>query len=72
MLSAGQSVRPEQEVKSPQQEKVIQPYSPLSYALMYAIAVGLLGTEKVHYYVGMEPSGRYHNELCLDYNSTLL
>lgn len=54
---------------SSQQGKVIPPYSPPSYALMYAVAVGLLGTKKVHYYVGMEPSGRYHNELCLDYNS---
>ncbi|XP_037778758.1 glutaminase liver isoform, mitochondrial-like isoform X5 [Penaeus monodon] len=39
-----------------------------SKPLTYAMAVGLYGTQHVHNYMGMEPSGRYFNELCLDFN----
>ncbi|KAK8740738.1 hypothetical protein OTU49_002680 [Cherax quadricarinatus] len=40
-----------------------------SYALNYALALGQLSDVGVHIYVGMEPSGRHYNELCLDYNN---
>ncbi|KAG7158507.1 Glutaminase liver isoform-like [Homarus americanus] len=40
-----------------------------SYALTYALALGELSDVGVHSYVGMEPSGRYYNELCLGYNN---
>ncbi|XP_050715635.1 uncharacterized protein LOC126998206 isoform X1 [Eriocheir sinensis] len=40
-----------------------------SKPLTYAIGLALNGTEYVHKYVGMEPSGRYFNELVLDYNN---
>lgn len=43
--------------------------SPCSYVMTYAMVVGLLGADGVHSRVGMEPSGRQFNELCLDYNS---
>ncbi|XP_042868105.1 glutaminase liver isoform, mitochondrial-like isoform X1 [Penaeus japonicus] len=39
-----------------------------SKPLTYAMAVGLYGTQHVHNFMGMEPSGRYFNELCLDFN----
>ncbi|CAL4208274.1 unnamed protein product, partial [Meganyctiphanes norvegica] len=37
--------------------------------LTYALAAGEYGTDYVHSYVGMEPSGRNFNELCLDANN---
>ncbi|CAL4117672.1 unnamed protein product, partial [Meganyctiphanes norvegica] len=40
-----------------------------SKPLNYAIASGEYGSNYVHSYVGMEPSGRYFNELCLDFNN---
>jgi len=39
-----------------------------SKPLTYAIALEELGAEKVHEYVGQEPSGRNFNELILDHN----
>ncbi|CAL4176086.1 unnamed protein product, partial [Meganyctiphanes norvegica] len=39
-----------------------------SKPLTYALAAGEYGTDYVHSYVGMEPSGRNFNELCLDAN----
>lgn len=42
-----------------------------SKPLTYAIALETIGHEKVHQYVGQEPSGRNFNELILDYNSKL-
>lgn len=44
-------------------------WSDHSKPLTYAIGLALNGTEYIHKYVGMEPSGRYFNELVLDYNS---
>ncbi|CAJ0587130.1 unnamed protein product, partial [Mesorhabditis spiculigera] len=38
----------------------------VSKAFTYAIASSELGAEKVHSYVGQEPSGRFFNEICLD------
>ncbi|KAK4317871.1 hypothetical protein Pmani_011108 [Petrolisthes manimaculis] len=40
-----------------------------SYVMTYAMVLGLLGAEEVHSRIGMEPSGRQFNELCLDYNN---
>ncbi|KAK3859832.1 hypothetical protein Pcinc_034085 [Petrolisthes cinctipes] len=45
------------------------PASPCSYVMTYAMVLGLLGAEEVHSRIGMEPSGRQFNELCLDYNN---
>ncbi|KAL7302615.1 hypothetical protein TKK_0004677 [Trichogramma kaykai] len=39
-----------------------------SKPLTYAIALEQLGQERVHQYVGQEPSGRNFNELVLDHN----
>ncbi|XP_042240954.1 glutaminase liver isoform, mitochondrial-like isoform X2 [Homarus americanus] len=40
-----------------------------SKPLTYALVSGMYGTEYMHNFIGMEPSGRYFNELCLDYNN---
>ncbi|XP_064115781.1 glutaminase liver isoform, mitochondrial-like isoform X1 [Macrobrachium nipponense] len=40
-----------------------------SKPLNYAMALGMTGTDFIHNFVGMEPSGRYFNELCLDYSN---
>ncbi|KAK7084025.1 hypothetical protein SK128_003480 [Halocaridina rubra] len=40
-----------------------------SKPLNYALALGMTGTDRIHKFVGMEPSGRYFNELVLDYNN---
>ncbi|CAJ0959639.1 unnamed protein product, partial [Mesorhabditis belari] len=40
----------------------------VSKAFNYAIVASDLGAEKVHSYVGHEPSGRLFNEICLDPN----
>ncbi|XP_045613770.2 glutaminase liver isoform, mitochondrial isoform X1 [Procambarus clarkii] len=40
-----------------------------SKPLTYALASTMYGTEHMHTFIGMEPSGRYFNELCLDYNN---
>jgi len=37
--------------------------------LTYAIACGEVGPQKIHEHVGMEPSGRFFNELCLDHKN---
>jgi len=39
-----------------------------SKPLNYALAVSDMGPEKVHQYIGQEPSGRSFNELTLDHN----
>ena len=35
----------------------------------YAVCLNELGSERVHQYVGQEPSGRMFNNLCLDYSN---
>ncbi|XP_018006527.1 glutaminase kidney isoform, mitochondrial isoform X3 [Hyalella azteca] len=40
-----------------------------SKPLTYAIACAENGPEKMHQYIGFEPSGRFFNELCLDYKN---
>lgn len=40
----------------------------VSKAFNYAIAASELGAEKVHQYIGQEPSGRLFNDICLDLN----
>lgn len=40
-----------------------------SKPLTYAIGLAVNGCDYMHNYVGMEPSGRYFNELVLDYSS---
>ena len=40
-----------------------------SKPLTYAIACADNGPNKMHNYIGLEPSGRFFNELCLDYKS---
>ncbi|KAK8740737.1 hypothetical protein OTU49_002680 [Cherax quadricarinatus] len=40
-----------------------------SKPLTYALVSTMYGTDHMHNFVGMEPSGRYFNELCLDYNN---
>ncbi|XP_071518904.1 glutaminase liver isoform, mitochondrial-like isoform X3 [Panulirus ornatus] len=40
-----------------------------SKPLTYAMASGVYGPEYVHSFIGMEPSGRYFNELCLDFRN---
>lgn len=42
----------------------------LSQAFNYAIVSSDVGSDKVHQYVGHEPSGRLFNEICLDGNGT--
>lgn len=42
-----------------------------SRVLNYAIALNDLGADKVHCFVGQEPSGRNAKELVLDENSKL-
>ena len=44
-------------------------YNLFSKPLNYAIAAGECNPELFHSYVGMEPSERYFNELCLDHES---
>jgi hypothetical protein len=41
----------------------------VSKAFTYAISLNDLGADEVHKYIGTEPSGRFFNEICLDYNS---
>ena len=40
-----------------------------SKPLNYALAISDMGSNRVHSYVGQEPSGRSFNELTLDHNS---
>ena len=40
-----------------------------SKVLTYVVAHSELGSDKIHKYVGQEPSGRMFNELVLDHNS---
>ncbi|KAF2344767.1 Glutaminase [Trinorchestia longiramus] len=42
-----------------------------SKPLTYAIACADNGPDMMHQYIGLEPSGRFFNELCLDYKSKL-
>uniref|UniRef100_A0A914W3A5 glutaminase n=1 Tax=Plectus sambesii TaxID=2011161 RepID=A0A914W3A5_9BILA len=44
-------------------------FQAISKAFNYAILASEIGTDKVHSYVGQEPSGRFFNEICLDKNN---
>uniref|UniRef100_A0A914W1V8 glutaminase n=1 Tax=Plectus sambesii TaxID=2011161 RepID=A0A914W1V8_9BILA len=44
-------------------------FQSISKAFNYAILASEIGTDKVHSYVGQEPSGRFFNEICLDKNN---
>lgn len=42
-----------------------------SKPITYGMALNELGNEKVHKYVGTEPSGRMFNAIVLDYNGRI-